>query len=425
MRYLLIIVFFLTWLARGYEVTSIEFSDWAQEFPKEKRVVLETVTDRFSISTSTIHALIRFKGVGEHDPITVRWIRESQDGAQEISLGEFRGTLGPQTEILHLFYHKDDFTLPPGRYRVEVLRDAKVLAKKYFTIYQVDPDEIMAPQITPMAEISQIYLANGFRKNPDGSATPVGIGDHFSVSDHKLYTLVPYEHLPKGLHYTIEWIVVDNVADRNKLLAKSQGVVSEEKSDKGTLYSEVTMPRDWLDGIYEVVLRIEGKATAVKRFMIGDPGRIKEHGVKPVEEAMDPSLQKKLIGDLARWMSETIEKRDFHPLYEHAVHYWRDQVDWNLFRKGFQSLFDAPVDWKAVFSRSPRLFPVLHNAQGVVILWVIYPGAGDASTHCWRENSSKKTVSGDFSVSGWSRFRSKENRKWRQCRDRLQRKEDS
>ena len=378
MRYLLIIVFFLGGSVRGYEVSSIEFSDWAQEFPKEKRVTLGTVTDRFSVFTSTIHALIHFKGVGERDPITVRWLRESQDGAQGISLGEFRGTLDPHTEILHLFYHNDDFTLPPGRYWVEVLRDGKALAKKYFTIYQAKPNEFSVPQITPMAGISRIYLANGFRKNPDGSATPVGIGDHFAVSDHKLYALVPYEHLPKGLHYTIEWIVVDNGADRNKLLAKSQGVVSEEKANKGTLYSEVTMPRDWPDGIYEVVLRIEGKAAAVKRFTIGDPKRIKEHGVKPVEEAIDPSLQKKLIGNLARWMSETIEKRDLHPLYEHAVRYWRDQVDWNLFRKGFQSLFDAPVDWKAVFSRSPKLLPVLRNAQGVVILRAIYPGAGDA-----------------------------------------------
>jgi hypothetical protein len=380
MRKIIVSVLFFTGVFQAYEVTSIDLSNIAVEYPRQKRVVLGAVTDRFPVSTTTIHALVHFKGVGEHDPITLRWIKEGQTAQRSTILGEAEGELDPHTTILHVFYNNDDLSLSPGRYAVEILREGRSLAKKEFTLYKPNPKRDESIKVSRVTGISQIYLAKGIRKNPDGSETPVGLGDHFEPGDHRIWVLIPYENLPEGTPYSLELIIVDNGMDQDVSLYKKSGVIQYPPGKRsGTLQIKLHLPNDWPDGIYEVILRIGGKVAAVKRFTIGNLKRIKERSVQPVTEKIGLNLQKHLIGNLAKWMLETIEKRDTNPLYAHAVHYWRDRVDWKMLRRSFQSIFDAPMDWKSVFLRTPKLLPVLHDEHGAVILRAVYPGDKDTN----------------------------------------------
>jgi len=362
-------------LLRAYEVTSIDLSDIAVEYPKERRVELGAVTDRFPVDTSTIHALVHLKGVGENDPITVRWISVDALPKPDTNLGEASGTLDPHTTILHVYYDNHDLSLPAGRYALEILSDGKLMAKKEFSLISNKGDRKEKESIHPIPGVSQIYLAKDVKENSDGTVTPIGMGDHFPNSQHKIYAIVPYKGLKAGTPYSLEWVVVNDGINRNKSLYKMKGVLQNPggKND-ATVTAAIHLPRDWPDGIFEVIFRLDSKTVARKRFTIGDVSKLKEKSAPSKSERVDKDLQKTLIARLSGWMLSSIERKDLTPLYEHSVHRWRDRNDWQALRQGFQEIFNAGLKWKEIFAQTPKILPPRQLENGAVRLQAIYPG---------------------------------------------------
>jgi len=362
-------------LLRAYEVTSIDLSDIAVEYPKERRVELGAITDRFPVDTSTIHALVHLKNVGENDPVTVRWVSLDALPKPNTNLGEASGTLDPYTKILHVYYDNRNLRLPAGRYALEILSGGVLKAKKEFHLVSRKGDGNEHESVHPVPGISEIYLAKGLRENRDGTVTPIGVGDHFLNSQHKIYAIVPYRGLKAGTPYSLEWVVVNDGINRNKSLYKTEGVLQNPGGQNGgTITADIHLPRDWPDGIFEVIVRLDGQTVARKRFTIGDVSKLEEARAPLHSEEIDNDLQKTLISRLSGWMLSSIKRKDLTPLYEHSVHRWREHNDWQALRQGFQGIFNAGLKWKAIFAQKPKILPPIRLENGAVRLQAIYPG---------------------------------------------------
>ena len=376
MKQVLFSIFLLIFtLLNAYEITSIDLSDIAVEYPKERRVELGAVTDRFSVDTSTIHALVHLKDVGENDPITVRWISVDALPKSNTNLGEVSGTLEPHTKMFHVYYDNRNLRLPAGRYALEILSDNILKAKKEFSLVSRKRDGKEKESIHPVSGVSEIYLAKAVKENSNGTVTPVGVGDHFPNSQHKIYAIIPYKNLKVGTPYSIEWVVVNDGINRNKSLYKMRGVLQNSGGQNGaTVTADIHLPRDWPDGIFQVIFRLDGKVVARKRFTIGDVSKLKGKNSPSKGERVDKDLQKTLIARLSGWMLSSIERKDLTPLYEHSVHRWRDRNDWQALRQGFQGVFNARLKWKEIFAKEPKILPPKQLENGAVLLQAIYPG---------------------------------------------------
>ena len=376
MKKILLSIFLLALtLLKAYEITSIELSDIAVEYPKEQRVELGAVTDRFPVDTSTIHALIHLKDVGENDPVTVRWVSIDALPKPNTELGEASGTLDPHTKIFHVYYDNRDLRLPAGRYALEILSDGALKAKKEFSLVSQKRDGKENENIHSVFGVSEIYLAKDVKENSDGTVTPIGVGEYFPNSQHKIYVIVPYKGLKAGTPYSLEWVVVNDGINRNKSLYKMKGILKNpDGQNEGTVTANIHLPRDWPDGIFEVIFRLDGKIVARKRFTIGDVSKLKEKSIPSKREGMGRDLQKTLISRLSGWMLSSIERKDLTPLYEHSVHSWRDHNDWQVLKQGFQGIFNAGLKWKEIFAQTPKILPPIRLENGAIRLQVIYPG---------------------------------------------------
>ncbi|OAQ20921.1 hypothetical protein [Thermosulfurimonas dismutans] len=359
--------------AYAYEVSSIEFSDVAIEYPEEQRVELGAITDRFPVDTPVIHALIHLKGVGENDSIVVRWVSIDALPKPNTNLGEVELFIDPYTKLLHVYYNNRDLQLPAGRYTLELYSNGRLLSRKEFTLYSNKYGKTEKESIHHISGISEIYLAKEVKENSDGTITPIGVGDHFPNSQHNIFVIIPYKNLEEGTPYSLEWIVVNDGINRDKSIYKKEGIIRYAgREKKGTIVGNIHLPRDWPDGIFEVVFRLDGKPVMRKRYTIGDVSKL-ERSVQPAE-APDEALQKQLITRLADWMLASIEKKDLNPLYEHSVHSWRDRTDWKALKHGFHGIFHAHLKWKEIFAQTPKLLPSKRLANGAIRLQAIYPG---------------------------------------------------
>lgn len=372
---LLFSAFFVLTNAYAYEVTSIEFSDVAIEHPETQTVELGAVTDRFPVETSIIHALVHLKGVGRNDSVVVRWVSNDALPKPNTTLGEIELELDPYTKLFHIYYNNSDFQLPKGRYSLELYSNGKLLAKKSFVLYSPEHEKANKEPLYKIPGISEIYLAKDVKKHDDGSVTPIGVSDHFPNSQRNIYVVIPYENLKAGLPYSIEWIIVDDGINRNKSLYKKEGIIRHTgKVPKGTIVGNIHLPRDWPSGIFEVVLRLDGKPVLRKQYTIGDVSKLTKASAQSDVGSVDKRLQKQLIARLADWMLASIEKKDLKPLYEHSVHSWRDSTDWKALKRGFQGIFNAHLKWKEIFAQTPKLLPSKRLENGAIRLQAIYPG---------------------------------------------------
>ncbi|OAG27283.1 hypothetical protein [Thermodesulfatator autotrophicus] len=372
---LLFFVFFVLTNAYAYEVTSIEFSDIAIEHPETQTVELGAVTDRFPVETPIIHALVHLKGVGRNDSVLIRWVRNDALPKPNTTLAEIELKLAPYTKLFHIYYNNSDFQLPKGRYSLELYSNSKLLAKKSFVLYSPEHEKADRKPLYKIPGISEIYLARDVKTHDDGSVTPIGVSDHFPNSQHNIYVVIPYKNLKAGIPYSIEWIIVDDGINRNKILYKKEGIIRHAgKIPEGTIVANIHLPRDWPNGIFEVVFRLDGKPLLRKQYTIGDVSKLAKAGAQSEVESVDKHFQKQLITRLANWMLASIEKRDLKPLYEHSVHSWRDSTDWIALKRGFQGIFNAPLKWEEIFAQTPKLLPLKRLANGAIRLQAIYPG---------------------------------------------------
>lgn len=257
--------FLISIVLHAYEVTSVELSESATEYPKEKRVELGAIKESFPSYVETIHALLHFKNVGKNDKIKIRWIAKDALPEPNINLGEMKAELDPYTKVLHIFYEVGKSKLPAGHYAIEVYEGDKPLATKNFTVYS--PFE--------QANISKngikIYLARDLEKSANEEVTPVGVSEYFDNSQHTIHLVIPFEGIRAGLPFTLEWYVVQSENVQNMLLYKVGGKITYLNNAKtGTITGNIHLPRDWPTGIYEAVFRVDGKVYAKKRFAIGD-----------------------------------------------------------------------------------------------------------------------------------------------------------
>lgn len=372
MKKIFVLILFISLYLSAFEVTSIQLSDSAIEHPEEDRVELGAVTDRFPVGTPVIHALVHLRDTGGYNPTTIRWIAEDALPQSDEVIGEAEGVIDPNASYFHVYYSQGAKILPPGHYRLEILSQGKLVAKKRFSLYPPKGGQKEREISGNHEERFPIYLAKSIQEYPDGSITPIDVSEHFPNSQHQIYAIVPFENIKPGTPYSIEWLIVYDGINRDKSLYQMQGKFMRSK---GSLTSDIELPRDWPDGIFKVVLRVNGKRVAEKRFTIGNIDKLSEKEKTNAPAAIpDAKTRRKMIRDLASWMLETIHTKDLKPLYEHSLHSWRERNDWKALKRSFRGIFNAKLNWDEIFAQTPTLRPIQKLPNGAIKLQAVYPG---------------------------------------------------
>ncbi len=335
----------------AYEVSSIVLSD---------QVNFKTKSNHFSIDTPVIYTLIHLKNVKRGDFITVEWIKKDTNLSK---LSKQRVPLYSGMKYIH-FHYKSDPDLGSGKYILKVFSKGKIITQKYFNLYTPNKDKI-----------SKIYLAKDIEKNSDGTITPIGIQDHFQNSQHKIYALIPFKNIKEGTHFVLEWIVINDGINHNKIITKKTGKLHYLKGkSSGVISANIENLHKWPNGIFEIDLRLGKNFIIKRRFSIGDSSKLKLFNREKKSNKIDKLIQKQLLNSLSKWIVETIKSRDMKPLYEHSVHSYRDGLDWSLSKKSFEEIFNTPIDWEKIFMQKEKVLSVKLLKNGALHLEAIYPG---------------------------------------------------
>ncbi len=358
---ILFIFILLTISVGAYEVESIDLSSDLNS----------SISNSFPTNIHKINALIHIKDISKPEAITIFWISKDSLAKPNTILAKSSKLLNKDIKKVHFSYNKSA-NLPKGHYVIEVFSRDKKLAQKIFTLYSFNkPILSNTPKkaTNHTLDISKIYLATAIKQNPDKTITPIGNSDHFENRQHTIYAIIPFENIKEDTPFSIEWIIVDNGIERNRLLYKDTGEIHYiGNNKKGTYVANITSPQDWRSGIYKFVFKIKGEVVAQKRFTIG---QIEQ---KPSTQSINPTLEEKLIKKLASWMLETIKLRDIRPLYEHSLHGWRDRHDWRSVKQGFENIFNSGLNWEKILTQKPKLRPAKYLGNGAIRLQAIYPG---------------------------------------------------
>ena len=365
---LFILFALLSWqLLSAYEITSVELSDQATEYPEEQRVEMGKITDRFPYKVPAIHVLLHLKGVKHNDPMTVRWIAVDALPQPDVTLAELEFELNANTPIAHTFIKQGEKFLPPGHYRVEFLKNGKLLASKKFTIYATD-------ERSSNQDADAIIISADIKENSDGTHTPIGVTDHFPTDQEKIHFIIPLkEDVKSGTEYTVDLYAVDVGMHKNlKMYGMSATILSGMSHIHG-FFSMQAGPRQWPDGFYEMVAQIGDHTRLKKRFVIGDPSWFLESRKIAPSRIPDEEEKRKMMRIYASHMLKAIEQKNLLHLYDVTIHHIRDRIDWNTLTKSFYSVFNAPVNWRKVFTQEPRLYPVKLDPLGKLTLQARYP----------------------------------------------------
>ena len=365
-------IFFIAALSllQAYTISSIELSDQATEYPKEKRVLLGNIQTSFPYSVKAIHALIHLKGVGEQDGVTIRWIAEDAFLKPMQTIAEADLILDPYTPIFHTFLEQGAKHLPPGHYRLELLENGKVVGLKRFSILAKKRARRDNSSKNASDMNWKILLAPQIQNSPDGTIRPLGVTDHFENSQHTIYATIPFKGVQIGTPYSIVWRVLDDGNIKNRELLRRS---SRFKRSKGTIVGQISLPHDWPSGRFEVIFNINGKQVAHEEFTIG---RYQQQSLQPSAKPSipDTAQQMQMIQNLANWMLQSIEAKTLKPIQEHSSSVWQRQMNLNELNRRFAGIFNAAMSWREIFAQTPRLRPARIDEKGLLTIQAIYPG---------------------------------------------------
>ena len=353
-------------------VTSIELSDTIVENSNDSRVILGKVANKFPLNVSKIDALIHVEGAKNSDSITAKWISKDAFPKTNMTLAEAEVTLEPSKKDIHLYYDNSTIPLRVGHYALEIFSGNKLLAIKEFSIVESNtttnsyniPDGIDSYKL-------KIYLSKKIKKDSDGTIEPVEVTDNFANSQHEIYATIPFENLKLKTPFSIEWVVIFDGVNFNKVIYKQEGTI---KAKKGVLKALLTNSQRWPDGVFEVFLRLNGDIVAKKKFTIGNSENLKKLKLQNIDIKLDENLKKQLLNSLKEWMLEAISKKDLKPLYEHSIHTVRDSFNWDELKKGLEPVFNTALDWSAIFAQSPKSFIAKKGKGGAVTIDAVYGG---------------------------------------------------
>ena len=335
----------------GLNVTSIELSD------------------KLDLHIPKIDALIDIEGAKKGDCITAQWISKDAFPKANMTLAKTEVTLEPSKKVVHISYDNSIIPLRVGHYILKIFSKNRLLAVKEFTVVESNKTNNDTTNKAKNYKL-KIYLSKEIKKDEEDKIVPVDITDNFANSQHKIYATIPYENLKPKTPFLIEWIVVYDGINFNKVIYKQEGII---KANKGVIKALLTNSQKWPDGVFEVLLRLNGKIVAKKKFTIGDKEHLKKLKLKnSVDIKLDEKLKKRLLKNLKGWMLETIQKRDIKPLYKHSIHTVRDSFNWDEIQKGLEPLFNAEMDWKVVFAQIPKSFNAKKEENGIVKIKAVY-----------------------------------------------------